>query len=115
MRGHIIGSKLLTKLAKIVNDNIRTVDYGFRYGGDEFIMILVGTDAEQAKVVAERTRKQVEESVFDVDGVQIRVTLSIGIASFPLHATTKEQILEMADQAMYVGKNKSRNIVFVAS
>ncbi len=114
-RGHVVGSKVLKKLSKIINDNIRTVDYGFRYGGDEFIMVLVGSNAEQAKVVAERTRKQVEESVFDIEGTQIKVTLSIGIASFPEHATTKEQILEMADQAMYVGKNKSRNIVFVAS
>lgn len=114
-RGHVVGSKLLKKLAKILSDNIRTVDYGFRYGGDEFIMILVGSDAEQAKVVAERTRKQVEECIFDIDGVKIQVTLSIGIASCPEHATTKEQILEMADQAMYVGKSKSRNVVFVAS
>ncbi len=114
-RGHVVGSKVLVELSKIVHENIRTVDYGFRYGGDEFLMILVGTNSEQARVVAERMRKQVEESVFDIDGVQIKVTLSIGVASFPEHATTKEQIIELADQAMYVGKKRSRNVVYVAS
>lgn len=114
-RGHIVGSKVLIHLSKIIHENIRTVDYGFRYGGDEFLVILVGTDSAQAKVVAERMREQVEASVFDVEGVQIKVTLSIGVASFPEHATTKEQIIALADEAMYVGKKKSRNIVYVAS
>lgn len=114
-RGHIVGSKVLVELSKIIHENIRTVDYGFRYGGDEFLMILIGTKSDQAKVVAERMRKQVEASVFDIEGIQIKVTLSIGIASYPQHAQTKEQILELADEAMYVGKKKSRNIVYVAS
>ncbi|MBK9293127.1 MAG: GGDEF domain-containing protein [Oligoflexia bacterium] len=114
-RGHIVGSQVLVNLSKIIHENIRTVDYGFRYGGDEFLVVLVGTDSEQAKVVAERMRAQVENSVFDVNGIQIKVTLSIGIASFPEHASTKEEIIELADQAMYVGKKKSRNIVYVAS
>jgi diguanylate cyclase (GGDEF)-like protein len=114
-RGHLVGSKVLVELSKIIHQNTRVVDYGFRYGGDEFLVVLVGTSAEQAKVVAERMRKQVEESVFDIDGIQLKVTLSIGIASFPEHAKTKEQVIELADKAMYDGKKKSRNIVYVAS
>ena len=51
----------------------------------------------------------------EVDDVKIRLTLSIGIATYPEHATTKEEILELADRAMYCGKNKSRNVVYVAS
>jgi two-component system cell cycle response regulator len=114
-KGHIVGSKVLIELSKVLHKNIRAVDYGFRYGGDEFILILVGAGTEQSFMVAERIRKNVEETVFDIDGIQIKVTLSIGVATFPDHATTREQIIELADRAMYCGKNKSRNVVFVAS
>jgi len=113
--GHIVGSKVLIELSKIVKQNIRAMDYGFRYGGDEFICVLVGTDSQQAAQVAERIRKTAEESTFDIDGVQVKVTLSIGIASYPEHATTKEEIIEMADRAMYCGKSRSRNVVYIAS
>jgi diguanylate cyclase (GGDEF)-like protein len=114
-RGHLIGSKVLVELSKILHQNIRTADYGFRYGGDEFLLILVNTDSKAALHVAERIRQQVESSTFDCNGAKIKVTLSIGIATFPEHATTKEQIIELADRAMYCGKEKSRNIVYVAS
>jgi diguanylate cyclase (GGDEF)-like protein len=114
-KGHIVGSKVLIELSKVLHNSIRSIDYGFRYGGDEFILILVGTDATQAFSVADRIRKHVEATVFDVAGLQVKVTLSIGVASFPDHATTREQIIELADRAMYCGKNTSRNVVFVAS
>jgi two-component system, cell cycle response regulator len=114
-KGHLVGSKVLVALSRILHDNIRAVDYGFRYGGDEFLLILVGTGSEQAMTVGERIRQQVESSTFDVNGVKLKVTLSIGIATFPDHAATKEQIIEIADRAMYCGKAKSRNVVYVAS
>ncbi len=114
-KGHVVGSKVLVQMAEILNQHIRATDYGFRYGGDEFILILVGSESQQSLGVAERIRKQVESSVFQIDGVEIRLTLSIGIATYPDHAHTKEEILELADRAMYCGKNKSRNVVYVAS
>jgi diguanylate cyclase (GGDEF)-like protein len=114
-KGHVVGSKVLIELSKILLEQMRVTDYGFRYGGDEFILILVDSDSNQSLRVAERVRKQVEASVFEVNGQKIKVTLSIGIATYPDHATTKEQILELADRAMYCGKNKSRNVVYVAS
>jgi diguanylate cyclase (GGDEF)-like protein len=77
--------------------------------------VLVGSNSEQAHVVAERIRKQIEETVIDLDGNRVQVTISIGIASYPAHATSKEDIIEIADRAMYCGKHKSRNIVYVAS
>ena len=113
--GHVVGSKVLIEISKIILQNTRAVDYGFRYGGDEYLMLLVGNTSKQSLFVAERIRKQVEESTFDIDGVQIRVTISIGIACYPEHATSKEQIIEMADRAMYHGKAISRNVVYVAS
>lgn len=114
-RGHLIGSKVLIELSKILQQNIRSVDYGFRYGGDEFMLILVGTGSEPAMLVAERIRQQVEESFFDVDDKKVQVTLSIGVATFPEHAKSKEEIIELADRAMYCGKKKSRNVVYIAS
>jgi diguanylate cyclase (GGDEF)-like protein len=114
-RGHVVGSKILVEISKILGQQLRSTDYGFRYGGDEFILILVGSDANQSLGVAERIRKQVEASTFEVDDKKIKLTLSIGIASYPDHATTKEEILELADRAMYCGKSKSRNVVYIAS
>jgi diguanylate cyclase (GGDEF)-like protein len=114
-KGHLVGSRVLTQLSRILKRNIRTVDYGFRYGGDEFILLLVNTAADNARFVAERIRAEVERTVFNVDSVELRITLSIGVASYPEHATSKEEIVDMADKAMYDGKAKSRNIVFVAS
>ncbi len=114
-RGHLTGSKILVEIGKILKENIRSIDYGFRYGGDEFLLILANTDPETANVVAERIRKHVESEVFTVEDKQIQVTMSIGIACYPIHAKNKKEVLEMADKAMYYGKNKSRNIVFMAS
>lgn len=113
--GHMVGSQLLCQVSNILRQNIRMIDYGFRYGGDEFILLLVGTSKEAALMVGERIRNQVENTLFVVDGKSVRLTLSIGVASFPEHAKTKEDIIRMADEAMYEGKSKSRNIVSVAS
>jgi diguanylate cyclase len=65
--------------------------------------------------VAERIRKRVEECHFLVDGNDIRLTVSIGLAAYPEHATSTEQLIQMADDAMYSGKHKSRNVVYIAS
>jgi diguanylate cyclase (GGDEF)-like protein len=114
-KGHLVGSAILKKISRILKKNIRNFDYGFRYGGDEYLLLLVNTASEGASVVAERIRKEVEMTVFRVEGVEVKVTLSIGVASFPEHAATKEEIVALADKAMYHGKSKSRNVVFVAS
>lgn len=114
-KGHLVGSGILSQLGDIIRENIRDIDVAFRYGGDEFLIILTDTDSKIALSVGERIRNQVENTVFEILGSRIEITLSIGIACYPEHATTKEDVIELADQAMYYGKNKSRNIVFVAS
>lgn len=113
--GHWVGSKLLIELGHVLKSSTRSCDYAFRYGGDEYIVVLVDTTSENARRVAERIRKTVEETSFLVDGSKVNLTVSIGLASYPDHSLTKEQLIKMADQAMYYGKNKSRNIVYVAS
>jgi two-component system, cell cycle response regulator len=114
-RGHWVGSKLLTEVSKILKTSIRSCDYGFRYGGDEFIIVLPDTDIKGGQVVADRIRKAVEDARFLINGQEIRVTVSVGLAAFPDHAKTRDQIVQLADQAMYFGKRTSRNIVYVAS
>ncbi len=114
-RGHWVGSRLLIEVGRIVRDLVRRSDYAFRYGGDEFVIVLPNTPSEKAMIAAERIRTQIEKTEFIIDGENIKLTLSIGLATYPDHAKTYKDIIKMADEAMYCGKNKSRNIVFVAS
>ena len=114
-QGHWVGSRLLIELGKVIHHHTRRTDVCFRYGGDEFVVMLSGADKEGAVVAAERLRKQVESTDFLIDGMQFNITLSIGIATYPDHAESHKDIIQLADQAMYCGKNKSRNIVFMAS
>lgn len=114
-RGHWVGSKLLMEIGKVLRDQVRSCDYTFRYGGDEFIVILGGSGLESSKNVAERIRKAVETKTFAVEGHNLNLTVSIGLASYPEHANSAPSLIQIADQAMYYGKRKSRNIVFVAS
>ncbi|MBX7230547.1 MAG: GGDEF domain-containing protein [Bdellovibrionales bacterium] len=114
-KGHWIGSKLLTEVGQLLKSSIRSCDFGFRYGGDEFVVVLPYTDINGGQVVAERIRKTIEETCFMIDGHQVQLTISIGLAAYPLHASTKEEIIQLADHAMYFGKRKCRNIVYVAN
>ena len=114
-RGHWTGSKLLIELGKVLRTQVRAYDYCFRYGGDEFIVLLGNVDAPVAVHVAERIRKAVETNPFRVEEHEINLTVSIGLASYPTHAKSSVGLIQIADEAMYNGKRKSRNIVFVAS
>jgi diguanylate cyclase (GGDEF)-like protein len=114
-RGHWVGSKLLIELGKVLREQVRSCDYCFRYGGDEFIVVLGGANLEGSKIAAERIRQAVEAKAFQVEGHSINLTVSIGLASYPNHANSAVSLIQIADQAMYYGKRKSRNIVFVAS
>jgi two-component system cell cycle response regulator len=113
--GHLAGSKLLTELGHKFKTFVRDNDSIVRYGGDEFVAILSSCDLEGAKQVAERIRKSIEKHVFlKSEGLDLKITVSIGVAVFPDHAQSKDDIIEAADNAMYCAKNASRNSVFVA-
>jgi diguanylate cyclase (GGDEF)-like protein len=113
-RGHWIGSKLLVEVAKVIKSHTRACDCSFRYGGDEFLTVLVDTTPENSHKVAERIRAAVEQTDFVIEGETMKLTLSIGLAVFPDHAKSTVDLIKLADQAMYYGKRKSRNIVFLA-
>lgn len=114
--GHLIGSRLLYEVGQEIKKTLRESDITFRYGGDEFVMILSHTNLEDAIFVAERVRVQIEKKRFLVkDGLEIRLTASIGVANVPLHAETKQDILKAADEALYGVKKAVRNKVIAAA
>jgi diguanylate cyclase (GGDEF)-like protein len=114
--GHLVGSRVLVEIGSVLRACVRETDTVVRYGGDEYVVLLVETNAEDAVLVAERMRKMVEGNMFGQDfGLGIRLTISIGIAAFPEHASTKQHLLSLADQAMYRGKDSTRNVVYLAT
>ncbi len=112
--GHMTGSGLLIGLAEFMKRLVRQGDQLFRYGGDEFIIILNKTLPGGAVQVAERIRSQIERHKFHILGHDINITVSIGVSRFPEHSKTKRNIIELADQAMYSGKSRGRNAVYEA-
>ncbi len=113
--GHLVGSQVLRNIGQMIGQLIRISDYGFRYGGDEFLILLSGASTENSRLVAERLRSQVEKTEFAIDGHKINVTVSIGVATYPEHAQTREKLIGLADVAMYYAKGRNRNTVCVAS
>jgi diguanylate cyclase (GGDEF)-like protein len=86
------------------------VDWAVRYGGDEFVIILPRAGKKEAMLVAERLRNSLNQTVFfKKEGLNIRVTASFGLATYPDDALNKEDIIKMADQAMYRVKDSSRD------
>lgn len=114
-KGHMVGSRVLVELSRIFKSSIRSSDYAFRYGGDEYVIVLSGANSKHAALVAERLRQRAADATFDINGNVVKITVSIGIATYPEHAKSAEEILHMADEAMYYGKHKSRNVIHVAS
>lgn len=110
--GHMVGSRVLAEFGTLLKKSVRDVDVVIRYGGDEYTAILVETPSDLARTVAERIRKQVELHHFHGDSGQvIRLTCSIGYACCPEDAVHKDELIEMADKAMYVGKATGKNCV----
>ncbi len=114
--GHLSGSRLLVEVARVLRSCVRDDDVVVRYGGDEYVVLLVGIDSGGGLKVAERIRRAIEDHRFlSREGARVRITSSIGLASFPEHAAGAAEILDFADRAMYRGKKSTRNVVYMAS
>jgi diguanylate cyclase (GGDEF)-like protein len=114
--GHLAGSEVLRRLSRVLQDCIRQVDTLARYGGDEFTVLLADTGSQEGMVIAERIRRTVEETLFEgARGTPIRLTISIGVATYPQHATERDGLLDAADKAMYRAKSLGRNCCCSAS
>lgn len=113
--GHLVGSGVLRQVGELLRECVRDADMLFRYGGDEFTALLVETDTRGAKIVAERIRSCIAEFEFSIGhGNTGRLTATVGHATYPIHATGLEEMINLADKAMYLGKN-DRNIARSAS
>lgn len=105
--GHRKGDEILKLIGYHLNMNLRETDLVGRYGGEEFIIVLPNTGDEEAYVVSEKIRKAIEGSTPLNDDEP--VTLSLGVATYPDHGLTEEELIEKADQALYHSKNAGRN------
>jgi diguanylate cyclase (GGDEF)-like protein len=108
--GHPAGDAVLREVAGIIKKAVREVDIPARYGGEEFAAVLIDTDRPGAKQTAERLRTKVMESAFAFEDKKLTVTVSIGLATIPHDALSKEELIERADKALYHAKKGGRNM-----
>ena len=113
--GHLVGDVVLRETARIIKDNLRQIDLIGRFGGEEFIIVLTEIPVEKAKIVSERIRTAVESAIFRAYDETLRVTISIGISSFPQDARTVQDLIDKADFALYTAKKKGRNMTCLFS
>jgi len=111
--GHLVGDAILREVSQTVKETIRQIDFVGRYGGEELSIILVETDKQQAYFAAERLRKAIESKIIKVYDEELKVTVSVGIATFSDDASTQDALLECADKALYLAKQAGRNRVSV--
>jgi len=107
--GHDAGDSLLKELGKLLLGEIRRSDVACRFGGEEFVIVMPGAPLEKGLERAERLRHTFETGNFDYMGVKLNATLSLGVASYPKHGETWEQVLHAADRAMYLAKEAGKN------
>lgn len=108
--GHLIGSQLLKEVGTLITNTIRESDIATRYGGDEFVLILPETTKENAYRVAVRLRERINSTTFiSNNGVNIRITASFGIATYPTDTVSKDELITLSDQAMYRVKETTRD------
>ena len=107
--GHQYGDYVIQTVAKIMADNVRAVDVVARYGGEEFAIILINTTAVMSNIVAQRIVDSIAEYQFSLNGVETRLTISGGMSEYPTHADNMRQLIEIADQELYVTKGRGGN------
>ncbi|MFT5701481.1 MAG: diguanylate cyclase (GGDEF)-like protein [Desulforhopalus sp.] len=107
--GHQCGDLVLKRIADIITAEKRDSDIAARFGGEEFILLLTHSDNISSYVFAERLRQKVAEEEFVFSGTPFKVTISGGIASFPFNSSNPEELMEMADSAMYLSKGAGKN------
>ena len=113
--GHLVGSKVLGRIGELIQGHLRVIDSAFRYGGDEFVLLLPQTSKQNALVVVRRLKAALNSSVLlTTDGQNVRMTASYGIAGFSADGSTAQELLRAADQAMYGVKSTGRDGIALA-
>ncbi len=109
--GHACGDYVLKEIAFLINEAFRKTDMVFRYGGEEFVVILTETDSDNAVVPLERLRKAVESNKFKYNNQNLNITISIGVSSNLENTNSPWEFFELADKALYEAKENGRNQV----
>ena len=113
--GHLAGDKLLKQLSQILTGNLRRTDAAFRYGGEEFAVILPATSPEGALIKLEKVRKEIENFPFEYREKQPggKVTVSIGVATYPIDTKNAQDLINYADKALYRAKATGKNRIYM--
>ncbi len=114
--GHPQGDEVLRRLCKILKKTVRRTDIVARYGGEEFVIILPETDRDNALIVAEKLRQEIEKTPFPNEETQPngKITVSVGVATYPVDANSKTNLIDVTDNALYEAKDGGRNRVVQA-
>jgi len=112
--GHAVGDRALQAAARVLAGPSRGGDFCARYGGEEFVLVLEATDGEAALEIAERLRRRIEQLALDAGGERLELTMSFGVAAFPaLAVRSAEELVELADGALYTAKRLGRNLALL--
>jgi diguanylate cyclase (GGDEF)-like protein len=103
--GHGVGNELLKEIASLLRFSVRVGDEPFRFGGDEFVLLLADADGPGATVVASRIQEMYDSMGQTLRGTNVKITLSFGLAVFPDDGSTSEELLSHADEALYRAKH----------
>jgi len=109
--GHDVGDEVLKEVAKAIKESIRESDIPIRFGGEEFLVLLVDVQPGYSVQVAEKIRKAIENKVINVGVVNLKKTVSIGVSEYPLDSEKLWQCIKFADVALYRAKEEGRNRV----
>jgi diguanylate cyclase len=109
--GHLVGDRVLARIAERIVSIVRDADFAARYGGEEFALVLPSTAIERAYVTAERLRESVEAEPVVIDEVNVPITISAGVAELELEIDEPDDLFRRADQALYAAKDRGRNQV----
>ena len=111
--GHAAGDEILRSLSIIISVNIRREDIPCRYGGEEFVIVMPNAPLHIAEKRADTLHKKINALQVDFDGQKLGITVSLGIAAFPQHGITGDEVLRCADRALYEAKQAGRNCIIV--
>ena len=110
--GHTTGDCVLKKFAEIIGENIRKTDYAFRYGGEEFLLLLYGVDYNKAFSIAERIRKSLSDTNIACEGSTLNITSSFGLTMYKAdESKAGSNLIDTADKYLYRAKELGRNRV----